>query len=161
MKFDIVTNVMKSISFLGGTEFLIVLSILFILLSITIKNNRYFVYILINLSFAASLNHFVKFLFKRPRPSGYNLITESGYSFPSGHSMVSMAYYGFLIYLILKHVKNKLLKFILCFILSFLIIFIGISRIYLGVHYASDVIAGFMLALSYLIIFISVINKAQ
>lgn len=56
---------------------------------------------------------------------------------PSGHSMVSMAFYGLLIYLIYKNVKNKYLKVILIVLLSLLIIMIGISRIYLDVHYLS------------------------
>ena len=55
--------------------------------------------------------------------------------------------------------KNKYIKWSLIVVLSLLIILIGISRVYLGVHYLSDVLAGFLLAISYLIIYISVINK--
>lgn len=73
--------------------------------------------------------------------------------------MVSMAFYGFLIYLIYKNAKNKYLKWSLITILGVLIISIGISRIYLGVHYTSDVLAGFLIAISYLIIYISMVNK--
>ena len=71
--------------------------------------------------------------------------------------MVSAAFYGFLIYLIYKNVKNKYLKWGLITILSLLIFLIGTSRIYLGVHYTSDVLAGFLVAISYLIIFITAI----
>lgn len=73
--------------------------------------------------------------------------------------MVSMAFYGYLIYLIYKYVKNKYLKYISIILLSILICSIGISRIYLGVHYTSDVLAGFMISISYLIIYISAVNK--
>lgn len=73
--------------------------------------------------------------------------------------MISMAFYGYLIYLIYKYVKNKYLKWALITILGMLIISIGISRIYLGVHYTSDVLAGFLISISYLIIFVSVVNK--
>lgn len=65
----------------------------------------------------------------------------------------------FFIYLIYKNVKNKYLKWTLITILGTLIISIGISRIYLGVHYTSDVLAGFLIAISYLIVYISILNK--
>ena len=67
--------------------------------------------------------------------------------------MVSAAFYGFLIYLIYKNIKNKYLKWGLITLLSCIVILIGTSRIYLGVHYASDVIAGILISISYLIIF--------
>ena len=81
------------------------------------------------------------------------LIDEYGYSFPSGHAMVSMAFYGLFIY-ILFHVKiNKYFKYILSFIIFIMIMLVGISRIYLHVHYFSDVIAGFAVSVIYLIVF--------
>ena len=70
--------------------------------------------------------------------------------------MVSMAFYGYLIYLIYKNVKNKYRKWLGIIGLSILIIAIGVSRIYLGVHYTSDVIAGFLVSIAYLIVFIKV-----
>ena len=73
--------------------------------------------------------------------------------------MVSMAFYGYLIYLIYRFVKNKYLKWISIVLLSLLICLIGISRIYLGVHYTSDVLGGFLISISYLVIYISASNK--
>ena len=81
------------------------------------------------------------------------------YSFPSGHSSVSMAFYGFLIYLICTEFKNKKYKYLLISVLSIVILFIGLSRIYLGVHYLSDVLAGFLFSIIYLIIFVYFYNK--
>ena len=115
--------------------------------------------ILINLIIVTLLNQGMKFILQRPRPTEYRIIEETGYSFPSGHSMVSMAFYGLLIYLIYKHIENKYLKWLLISILSLLIVLIGFSRIYLGVHYVGDVIAGFLFSIAYLILFIKSINK--
>ncbi len=110
---------------------------------------------ILNVSLAGALNQLLKFIIQRPRPVGYRIVEEKGFSFPSGHSMASTAFYGFLIYLVYKKVKNKYLKIGLIIFLTFLIFSIGVSRIYLGVHYTSDVLAGFCISISYLIIFTS------
>ena len=124
-----------------------------------IKNKKVGISVPINLILASLTNYTLKQILQRPRPIEYRIIDESGYSLPSGHSMVSMAFYGYLIYLIYRQIKNKYIKWSLITLLSLLIISIGISRIYLGVHYTSDVIAGFLVAISYLIIYINIINK--
>lgn len=147
------THVAKVVTNFGGEYCLIGLSIL---LLIVIKNKKIGISIPLNLGLSALLNITLKQILQRPRPIEYRVIDESGYSLPSGHSMVSMAFYGYLIYFIYKHIENKYIKWSLIILLSILIISIGISRIYLGVHYTSDVIAGFLIALSYLIIYINV-----
>lgn len=101
----------------------------------------------------------LKRIIARPRPIEHRLISESGYSFPSGHSMVSMAFYGFFIYLAYRKIKNPYVKTIVCVLLSIIIISIGLSRIYLGVHYPSDVIAGFCISISYLALFTNIIKN--
>ena len=113
----------------------------------------------INVLICFLLNQGLKLLFSRPRPIDINLITESGYSYPSGHSMMSMAFYGLLIYFISNSKLSNWKKYTLNILLSILVLLIGFSRIYLGVHFASDVIAGFSLSLAYLILFTSYINK--
>ena len=91
---------------------------------------------------------FIKIVIARPRPPiDVRLIDIENYSFPSGHSIMSMVLYGLLIYFVYKYVKNKILKAILILILSILIIFIGFTRIWLGVHFLTDVIAGFSLGI--------------
>lgn len=151
-----ITPIMKIVTFFGGATCLIGLTII---LFIIIKNKKIGFLIGINLITITILNQLFKFILQRPRPTEYRIINETGYSFPSGHSMISMAFYGFLIYLIYKYVKNKKLKYISITLISILIIFIGISRIYLGVHYTSDVLAGFLFSISYLIIYILLANN--
>ena len=151
-----ITPIMKLITFFGGATCLIGLTII---LFITIKNKKIGLLIGTNLIVITILNQIFKFILQRPRPTENRIINENGYSFPSGHSMISMAFYGFLIYLIYKYVKNKKIKYISITLISVLIIFIGISRIYLGVHYTSDVLAGFLFSISYLIIYVLIANN--
>lgn len=153
---ETMTPVAKMITGFASAPFIIILSIgLFVL----IRNKRVGVAISINLVLVVGLNQMLKNILQRPRPTEYRLIEETGYSFPSGHSMVSMAFYGFLIYLIYKNVKNQYLKWGAIIFLSILIFLIGISRIYLGVHYTSDVLAGFLLSISYLIVYTSIVRN--
>ena len=153
---DFTTPIAKFITNFGGAIFLIVLTIV---LFIAIKNKKIGLSIFSNLVIITILNQLLKRILQRPRPTEYRIIEETGYSFPSGHSMISMAFYGYLIYLIYKYVKNKYIKWISIILLSILICAIGISRIYLGVHYVSDVLGGFLISISYLVIFISATNK--
>ena len=153
---DFATPIAKFITNFGGAIFLIIATIrLFIL----IKNKKIGFSIISNLVIVTILNQLLKNILQRPRPNEFRIIEETGYSFPSGHSMVSMAFYGYLIYLIYIYVKNKYLKCTLIVLLSILICTIGISRIYLGVHYTSDVLGGFLISISYLVIYISAVNK--
>ena len=153
---DFATPIAKCITNLGGAIFLIVLTIILFML---IKNKKIGISIFLNLVIITVLNQLLKRILQRPRPTEFRIIEETGYSFPSGHSMISMAFYGYLIYLIYRYVKNKYIKWISIMLLSILICSIGISRIYLGVHYTSDVLGGFCISISYLVIYISIINK--
>ena len=153
---DFTTPIAKFITNFGGAIFLIVLTIV---LFILIKNRKIGLSIFSNLVIITVLNQLLKNILQRSRPTEYRIIEETGYSFPSGHSMISMAFYGYLIYLIYKYVKNKYVKWTSIVLLSTLICSIGISRIYLGVHYTSDVLGGFLISISYLVIYISAVNK--
>ena len=153
---DFTTPIAKFITNFGGAIFLIILTVVLVIL---IKNKKIGLSIFSNLVIITVLNQLLKRVLQRPRPTEYRIIEETGYSFPSGHSMVSMAFYGYLIYLIYKYVKNKYIKWISIVLLSLLICSIGISRIFLGVHYTSDVLGGFFISISYLVIYISAVNK--
>ncbi len=146
-----ITCIMIFISYMGSAIALVVLSIgLYIL----IKNKKNSKFIVLNLILSYFLNETLKLIIRRQRPPRLQIIAENGYSFPSGHSMISFAYYGFLIYLVNKNIKNKKIKTPLIVFLSLLILVIGISRIYLGVHYVTDVIGGFVFGFIYLFLLI-------
>lgn len=150
------TVIFKIITFFCSTEFLLFSTIVIMVFS---KKKKNAFYIALNVLICFLLNQLLKNIFVRTRPEDIGLITEVGYSFPSGHSMVSLAYYGFFIYLIyhmnIKH--NR--KIMYCLLLALLTLLIGVSRIYLGVHYASDVLAGFACSMAYLIIYIKLFYK--
>ena len=112
----------------------------------------------VNLIVIASLNIILKNVFVRQRPNELRLIEETGYSFPSGHAMASTAVYGLLLYIVFREVKNKKIRNIACILQAILIFIIDMSRIYVGVHYASDVIAGTCLSIAYLILFIQIMK---
>lgn len=107
------------------------------------------------------VNTLIKYIARRERPPHLRLISQGGFSYPSGHAMISICVYGMLIYIILKNIKNKKIKILLTILLTLLIISIGLSRIYVGVHYPSDVLAGYIVASSIVIIIISIYNNIR
>lgn len=151
----ILTSIFTTISFFSSPLFLLIISIF---LLFVFKNKKYSLLSFMNLVLVAFLNQILKLIFSRPRPFEWMITEESGYSFPSGHAMVSAAFYGMIIYLIWRTGINKKYKILWTGILSILILLIGVSRIYLGVHYTSDIIGGFTLSLSYLLISTSLIE---
>jgi len=142
------TVLFKSITSLASTEVIIFFCIL---LLIFIRGKKYGFLIILNLINTTVLNMLLKTIFARPRPSNIYLVEVSGYSFPSGHAMTSAAFYGFIIYLIWQTDIRKKLKIASTVFLSILIILIGVSRVYLGVHYTSDIAAAFLVSIAYLI----------
>lgn len=153
---DQMTFFVKVITNLGSAYALISIAVLMLLIP---KKKIYGILTSINLVAIFLLNLLLKYIFTRPRPTDINLIKELGYSFPSAHAMVGTAFYGFLIYLIWQsNTKNKQ-KWFYSILLGILIILICITRIYLGVHFASDVFGGFLISISYLVLFTSIIKK--
>lgn len=145
LKCDFMTSFFKLCSNLGSTWFYVIL----VLLLVIFKNKKD-IWVGIHLLIIQGINRFIKALVKRARPPQiYHLVHETNYSFPSGHSMSAMAGYGLLIIEVQK--SSLKYKTIIKVFLAIMIFLIGLSRIYLGVHYFSDVIGGFLLSLSYLL----------
>ena len=139
----------KGITHFGNVYYILIL-ILIGFLIFHKKSNFKFLMSMMLINTAA--NVLLKLFFARPRPNYPRLIEESGYSFPSGHAMGGLMFYGLLIYFLWQSKFSKTLKVIGTIILTLLIFLIGISRIYLGVHYPSDILGGF-LASSFLLCF--------
>jgi len=91
----------------------------------------------------AVLNFLLKNLFERARPDEFVMVAATGYSFPSGHAMVSLCFYGMLAFLIARNIRQWQYRYGIAVLTMLFITAIGVSRIYLGVHYPSDVVAGY------------------
>jgi len=103
----------------------------------------------------------LKFFFNRPRPLIPLLKEVPGLSFPSGHAFMSLTFFGLIIYFIHRKVANKWLKWTAIVFLMLMIFLVGLSRVYLRVHYASDVIAGFCFGIISFIILLSLLRQIE
>ena len=134
-------NYFRFITHCGNASYVIIL----LGICIVLMRNKHALYLCFSSSSSVVFNTIVKNIIRRDRPNILRLITQGGYSYPSGHTMISMCCYGYLFYYVFNNVKNKYLRVFLLVILSILIISIPISRIYLGVHYFSDIMGGLLL----------------
>lgn len=150
------TNVFTVITNIGGAYALLSISVLLLLIK---RDKKISLMIAINLAMVFITSQIFKFIFRRSRPAEIFLVNATGYSYPSGHMMVSSAFYFYILYLINKKVKNKIIKVIIFIFTVLLVFLIGFSRIYLGVHYTTDIIGGLILAILYLMIYIKSTEK--
>lgn len=148
------THIIKFITFLGSATVVILITIIAL---IVIKNKKIGLFMALDLIIITIFQYILKAIFARPRPIGISLVEETSFSFPSGHSLTALAFYGFIIYLVYRS-KLKYKK-VYVTLLSLLILLIGLSRVYLGVHFITDVLGGFSFSLFYLIIFINILKK--
>ncbi|MBC7937399.1 MAG: phosphatase PAP2 family protein [Rhizobacter sp.] len=147
------TAIMEFFTLLGSHRFLVPANLLLIAYAIFIQKNTWLAIKVGAIGVSSLILMFsLKALFNRPRPETPLLYEVPGLSFPSGHAFMSFTFFGLLIYLTLKQVINPLLKYGLSLILFITIVFIGLSRIYLRVHYVTDVAAGFSLGMIWLVI---------
>lgn len=146
------TSAMRGISFLGSVLFLTAATIFVVALFALRKWGREAKLFAITMIGASFLNTTLKLAFKRPRPVPFfNLTAPETYSFPSGHALASCCFFAGLAAILSGRIRNKRLRTIIWIVCAMMFLVIGLSRIYLGVHYTTDVIAGFAAALSWIL----------
>ena len=158
---DATTRIMRFITFFATGKFLIPANIILALYFLLRRHRWYSLSVPV-----VSLGSFIimwsmKQYFSRTRPDDPVYKAAMGFSFPSGHAMSAMTFYGLLIYLVWKNVHNVTFKWILTFLLIIFIHLIGFSRVYFRVHYASDVIGGFSLGLIWLVLSLWVMHSLE
>ena len=153
---DVSTRVLTFITDLGSVKGNIVLVIIFSIL-LLMKRRFFSVLFLVIVTLTGGyVNHFLKWIFQRERPSLNPLVEVNGYSFPSGHSMSSFILYGALMIIATRITKKWSIRVAVYAICIFMILTIGYSRIYLGVHFPSDVIGGYIAGCAWLAIIATV-----
>ncbi|HET6723398.1 MAG TPA: phosphatase PAP2 family protein [Chitinophagaceae bacterium] len=152
-------KIMLFITFLGKHQFLIPANLILIFYFIVVKKQTWFSIRVITIAISSLvLMLLLKQLFQRKRPLSPLLKAARGLSFPSGHAIMAVTFYGLLIYILQHTITIDWLKWILFILVFALIILIGFSRIYLRVHYASDVLGGFIIGLLWLLISLTVLK---
>jgi undecaprenyl-diphosphatase len=152
-------NILQFITNLGDIYgYIVVTSICSLLFYFKFKNWRYVVQLVFVIIVSGLSNLALKEVINRARPTAEHLVSVQTLSYPSGHAMSATAFYGFLIYLCYFLKINKWLKGSLIFLCSFLIVSIGISRIYLGVHFPSDIAGGIIAGTIWLMFCVLILN---
>lgn len=147
---------------LGSVWFLFSLSVIVTLsLWFKAKDKWTAIFFVIAIGGNGALTWLLKQVYERNRPSINEAIDAIGFSFPSGHSMGSIVFYGFLIYLVVRSTQKRVVKIVSSIVLIILIFLIGTSRIYLGAHFPSDIIAGFLAGAIWLILCLSTLEWIQ
>lgn len=141
------TRFMKFFTMIGsGIPVVIIIVIVMLVLHRVLGHRRELLFLAIAVLGSVLLNTLLKLLFQRARPEINRIIEANGYSFPSGHSMTAFSMYAALAFLVWKHIPSRLGRLLLIVLSSLLILMIGTSRIYLGVHYPSDVLGGYFMS---------------
>jgi len=156
------TRIMSTVTGLAKHQFLIPANLSLIYYFLFLRRRTWFSIRVAAIALSSlGLMFLLKYLFKRKRPQLPLLRAAKGMSFPSGHAIFSVTFYGLIIYIISQTQKNKALKWSLIISLVALIQLIGYSRVYLRVHYASDVAAGYIIGAAWLLISLDLLKKIE
>jgi undecaprenyl-diphosphatase len=151
------TSIMKVFTWIGSGYVVAPIALIgFIVLYFVLHYRQQAFLLIVVIAGSVLLNSVLKNYFKRERPEIHRILDANGFSFPSGHSMMAFALYAIIAYIAWRNVKTSVSRILLLLFAAFMIIMIGMSRIYLGVHYPSDVVGGFAASALWLTIAISV-----
>lgn len=157
---EVLNPIVINITYLGNSDTIILICIILIFFKKT--RLQYGVPLAITVTCSFTIQTIIKVLVQRARPPVENfLISQGGFSFPSGHSCSGLVFYGLFAYLILYTAVDKIVYKVIGSLFIALFLAIGISRIYVGVHYPTDVLGGWSLGLIILIIAISVVESIR
>ena len=151
LRSPVLTFAMKTGSNLASGPFIVCVLVAAMLCE---PGRAHVVWAAVNVGTISAIDQLLKVLVRRPRPQGFRLVEAPGLSFPSGHSMAAMAFYGYGIWLVRWDVCGLPFGAAIEVALACVILAVGVSRVYLGVHYASDVLGGFCLAFEWLVLFV-------
>jgi undecaprenyl-diphosphatase len=158
----ILNKIMLFITYLGNWQIVLAGLIFVCFYLITAKRFYYLFTIIFSTGGAVIFGEAVKHIFARPRPVLINtLVAADGFSFPSGHMFIALAFYGLIAYFIFHRQKNSWIRFAAIFITALLVLSIGFSRVYLGVHWPSDVLASLVAGLALLAISITALEMRR
>jgi len=145
------TTIMKFFTMIGnGFSIALITIVVMIILYIFLGHRRELIFLMCVVIGSALLNTLLKLIFQRARPDINRIAEAYGYSFPSGHSMAAFTLYGVIAFLVWKHVPTAVGRVTIIILSSLFITLIGISRIYLGVHYPSDILGGYLMSACWL-----------
>jgi undecaprenyl-diphosphatase len=151
---------MVVVTYLGAAKIVFLMAMLSSLALIKLKKYNYLALLWLSILGQELLIRLIKNLIARPRPEILeHLISSDGGSFPSGHSATAAVFYGLIGYILLRELKSQRAKFITGIILSVVILSVGISRIYLGVHWPTDVLGGYFIAFLWLALIIYIFKR--
>lgn len=164
VRFEFLNKIFILITTFGDSWFLFLVVTIFTIFLLLKKDLTNAIFLASSVILGALiLNKILKSFYSRPRPfdniNVENLIEASNYSYPSGHSMGSIIVYFLICYLLSKYIKNKKSAISLYIFFTIFSIVIAISRVYLGVHYLTDIVAGFSLGFTWAILSIYVYEK--
>ena len=149
------TKFLKIFTYLGSVY---VLGAVALICLATFKHKKDGLFVVCNLGICAVFSTIVKYIVRRARPV-WQAVKETGFSFPSAHAMLSVAVYVALMYLAFKHLNNKPLKIFIAIFLTIVIVVVGFSRNYLGVHFVTDIIGGVLFGLAITLANIAIYEK--
>lgn len=159
---DNATNLMLAFTSLGNFQTLVVANLLLTFYFLFVRKHKWYSIKIASIALSSvTIMSLLKIWFNRSRPLVPLLEPARGLSFPSGHAMSSVTFFGLIIYFVYRHVENRIIKVVLISLLSAVIFMIGLSRVYLRVHYASDVLAGFCAGIVWLFASILILRKIE